>query len=297
MLINPGNLKTLNTGFKAAFKRGLGQAASQRAIVATTVPSSTKSEEYGWLGKVPGMREWLGDRVIQNVASHDYTIKNRDFELTVGVDKNDILDDNVGVYTPLMEEMGRSVEAHPDELVWALLKAGFVTACYDGQNYFDTDHPVLDADGQEISVANTDGGAGEPWFLIDDSRALKPIIFQERQKPNFVAKTDPDDESVFWKKEFVYGVDARYNVGFGFWQFCWGSKQPLDAARYKAARAAMLGMKGDFGRPLGVRPRKLVVGPSNESAALKLVNNELGPNGETNEWKGTAEVVVVPWLA
>lgn len=108
MLINSGNLKTLGTGFQAAFKRGLGQAAAQRSLVATPVPSSTKSEEYGWLGKMPNMREWLGDRVIQNIKTHDYTIKNRDWELTLGVDRNDIEDDNVGVYTPLFEEAARS---------------------------------------------------------------------------------------------------------------------------------------------------------------------------------------------
>ena len=34
-----------------------------------------------------------------------------------------------------------------------------------------------------------------------------------------------------------------------------------------------------------------------ESAALKIVNSELGANGESNEWKGTAEVLVAPWLA
>lgn len=297
MLINSGTLKTLGTGFKAAFMRGLGQAASQRSLVATTVPSSTKSEEYGWLGKMPNMREWLGDRVVQNIKTHDYTIRNRDFELTLGVDRNDILDDNVGVYTPLMEEMGRSTEAHPEQLVFELLKAGFTTPCYDGQNFFDTDHPVLDENGAEISVANTDGGAGAPWFLIDDTRRLRPIIFQERKKPEFVAKDNPEDESVFWKREFIYGTDARYNVGFGFWQFAWGSKQVLDAASYAAARAAMHGMKGDYGRPLGIRPTLLVVPPSLEAAALEILNAERDAAGATNVWKGTAKIEVVPWLA
>ena len=58
-----------------------------------------------------------------------------------------------------------------------------------------------------------------------------------------------------------------------------------------------MGMKGDYGRPLGLNPRLLVVPPALESAALKIVNNEFGANGESNEWKGTAEVLVAPWLA
>lgn len=297
MIINPGNLRTLGTGFNAAFKAGEGQASPMWNMVATEVPSSTSKEEYGWLGKVPGMREWLGARVVQNIGLYDYSIKNKDWELTIGVDRNDIDDDNVGVYAPLFQEMGRSTAAHPDELVWALLKAGFATNCYDGQYFFDTDHPVLDANGATISVANTDGGSGTPWFLVDDSRAVKPIIFQMRKKPVFVAKDKVDDDNVFELKEFRYGVDGRYNVGYGFWQFAWGSKQALSATTYKLARQSLMGMKGDFGRPLGIMPKLLIVGPADESAALKLINNELGANGETNEWKGTARVVVVPWLA
>lgn len=297
MIINSGNLRTLNTSFNGAFKNGLGMAPPDYQAVATTVRSTTGKEEYGWLGSMPGMREWLGDRVVQNMATHDYTIKNRDWEGTYGVRRSHVEDDNIGIYSPMFTEIGRAVAAHPNEQVFGLLKAGFTTPCYDGQFFFDVDHPVLGADGVEISVANTDGGAGTPWFLLDDSRALKPIIYQLRKDPQFVAKDNPDDENVWRRAEFEYGVDYRANVGFGFWQFAWGSRQPLNPANYALARASISGMKGDYGRPLGLMPRTLVVPPSLESAALRIVNNELIDGGNTNEWKGTATVKVVPWLA
>lgn len=297
MIINQGNLRSLYIGYRTAFQSGLDQAESMYGRIATTVPSSTREEEYGWLGKIPTMREWLGDRVIQNIKTHDYRIKNRPFELTIGVDRDDIEDDNIGIYAPLFAEMGMATSAHREQLIWGLLKAGFATACYDQQNYFDTDHPVLDENGVEVSVANTDGGAGAPWFLIDDRRALKPILFQMRKEPAFVALDKPDDENVFQRKQFQYGVEARYYAGYGFWQFAWGSKQALSAANYAAARAALIGMKGDYGRPLGIMPRLLVVGPTLESAGRKLLNSEYAAGGETNEWKGTAELLVVPWLA
>lgn len=297
MLINSANLESLRVGFKTSFQRGLGMAQSQYLRIATEVPSTTKEEKYGWLGKVPKVREWIGARAVQNLEEHDYAIKNKSFELTIGVDRDDIDDDTIGVYAPLFEEMGRSTAAHPDDLCFSLLKSGFSKVCYDGQNFFDTDHPVLNAAGQPVSVANTDGGSGAPWFLMDASRALKPIIFQKRKAFQFVAKDDPKDERVFMNKEFVYGSDGRNNAGFGFWQFCWGSKQTLDAAHYATARAAISGMKGDYGQPLGLTPNLLVVGPSQESAGRKLLNSEYGSGGETNEWKGTAELLVVPWLA
>ncbi|SFZ85996.1 Mu-like prophage major head subunit gpT [Devosia enhydra] len=297
MLVNAANLDSLRAGFKTTFQNGLGMASTMYTRIATPVPASTKTAKYGWLGKMPSVREWIGARAVQNLAQHDYSITEKPWELTIGVDRDDIETDNLGIYTPMFQEMGQSTGAKWDELCFALLKAGFATNCYDGQYYFDTDHPVLDASGAVTTVANTDGGSGTSWFLMDASRALKPIILQKRKDFEFVAKDRITDDTVFSNREFQYGADARANVGFGFWQFCWGSKQTLNATNYATARAALSGMKGDYGRPLGLMPNLLVVPPALESAGRKLLNSELGSGGETNEWKGTAELLVVPWLA
>jgi phage major head subunit gpT-like protein len=297
MLVNAANLDTLRVGYKTNFQGGLGQASTMHLRVSTVVPASTKSQKYGWLGKIANVREWIGARAIQNLAQHDYTITEKPWELTIAVDRDDIETDNLGIYAPMFTEMGQSTGSKWDQLVFDLLKAGFATTCYDRQNYFDTDHPVLDTNGVPQSVANTDGGAGTPWFLIDASRALKPIILQKRRDFQFQAMDNLTDQNVFMNKEFIYGADARGNVGYGFWQFAWGSKQTLDAAHYATARAAISGMKGDYGRPLGLMPNLLIVPPSLESAGRKILNSEYAAGGETNEWKGTAELIVVPWLA
>lgn len=297
MKVNSASLDALRVGFKKNFQTGLGRAGSQWRRVATRVPSTSKSEKYGWLGKLPKIREWLGDRIVRNLMEHDYEIRNKPFELTIGVDRDDIEDDSLGIYAPLFEEMGQSTEEHPDTMVFPLLKAGFNTLCYDGQNFFDTDHPVLLEDGSAGSVANTDGGAGTPWFLLCTKRALKPIIYQDRKSFEFVAKDQPTDDNVFNRKEFLYGVDGRNNVGFGFWQMAWGSKQALDAAHYETARAAIMSMKGDHGHPLGLVPDLLVVPPSLEGAGKAILTSQLVNGGESNKWAGTADLLVVPWLA
>lgn len=297
MIINSGNLNAIRVGFNAAYKNGLGMADPQYLRIATTVPSSTRENKYGWLGKMPSMREWIGARVVHSMAEHDYSIKNETFELTIGVDRDDIRDDNLGVYTPMFTDMGESVSSKPDVMVFDALKNGFTTDCYDGQFFFDTDHPVLDENGDMTTAANTDGGAGVPWFLLSTKRSLKPIIYQEREKAVFVARDNPNDSNVFTKKEFQYGSDGRWNVGYGFWQMAWGSKQALDAAHFETAFAAIEGMKGDYGRPLGLTPDLLVVPPSLRSKGLELLNAERNAAGATNVWKDTAELLVVPWLA
>ncbi len=300
MIINNANLEKLRIGYSAAMGRGVAQMLAQKLAqrIIMRVPSTQREQTYGWLNKLPDVREWIGNRVVQNLSESDYTIKEKPWELTVGVDRDDIETDNLGHYATMFEAIGESTVRRPERLVWDLLKAGFASACYDGQYFFDTDHPVLDANGEPVSVANTDGGAGTPWFLLDTTRALKPIILQVRRDfGDIVAKDKVTDNNVFDRNEYVYGVDARMNVGYGLWQLAWGSKQPLNAANYTTARAALMGMKGDYDTPLGIMPNLLVVPPALESAGRKLLNSDLGAGGETNEWKGTAELLVVPWLS
>lgn len=297
MLINAANLDALRAGFSTAFQAGLSQAPSQHSRITTTFRSTTRKNKYGWLGDLPGMRKWIGPRQIKGLAQYDYEIENEPWEETIGVDRDDIEDDNIGIYAPRFTAMGRAVGSSFDTQSFALLKAGFTTQCYDGQYFFDTDHKVLDENGDEQSVANTDGGNGTPWFLIDSKQPINPVILQIRKDAQFVTKDDPRDDRVFMNKQYVYGADGRWAVGFGFWQWSWGSKQTLNAANYGAARAALSSMKGDYGRPIGIMPDLLVVPPSLESAGRKLLNSENAAGGETNEWKGTAELLVVPWLA
>lgn len=296
MHINSTVLEAVRKGFKASFMGGLSKATSQYERIATVVPSTTSEETYGWLGEIPSMREWIGDRYIHGLAEHGYSIKNKDFELTVSVDRNKIKDDNIGVYKPMFDGLGRKTKIHPDQLCFGLLKNGFNQPCFDGQNFFDTDHPVIGEDGEMTTVSNFADGAGPAWYLLSTTEVVLPIIYQEREKPEFVALDNPQNPEVFKNKKFVYGVDGRCNVGFGFWQTAFASKLPLTAANYEAARVAMTSLKADHGDPLGVTPNLLLVPPQYEGAANKLMKNDQ-IDGSDNEWKGTAEVLMSPWLA
>lgn len=297
MKITTAKLNDLRVGFKTSFQGGLTQAPSQYKQLTTIVPSSTREERYGWLNKMPNIRKWIGDRIVQNVSESDYSIKNEPFEMTIGVDRDDIDDDTLGTYKPLFEEMGFSVAAFPDQLVFPLLKAGNTTRCYDGQYFFDTDHVGFTEQGGEVSVSNWGGGAGAGWYLLCTRRAIKPVIFQERKPFEFVALDDPTDQNVFRKKEFQYGVDGRANVGFSFWQMAYGSRQTLNADSYEAARVAITSMRGEGGRPLGLVPNLLVVPPSLEGAGKGILQSQLVNGGESNKWAGTAELMMSPWLA
>lgn len=297
MIINSTNLRNLQVAFKAAFQAAFDGGKVSYDKVATIVPSSTAEETYAWLGAVPRIREWIGERVIRNLSTQGYAIRNRSWEMTVEVPRERIDDDQYGVYAPMMAEMGRETKVHPDELVFTLLKAGFSTNCFDGQYFFDTDHPVIGEDGIAQSVSNMQAGTGPAWFLIDASRVIKPLIFQERRKAEFVAKDDPQtSDEVFMRNNFIYGAYARYNVGFGFWQMAIGSKAALTRENLRDARQRMRGFKADGGRPLSLNPTHLVVGPQNENAARDIVLSDRLANGQSNTDFKLVEIIESTWL-
>lgn len=61
------------------------------------------------------------------------------------------------------------------------------------------------------------------WFLFDLSRSLKPLVYQTRILPSFEAQDQPSDENAFLRDKFRWKVRARYGVGYGLWQFGYGS--------------------------------------------------------------------------
>lgn len=297
MQITPQILTSLAQGFNAAFKQGFGTVAPSYPQVAMVIPSTSDAENYGWMKDLPGMREWVGQRVINNLESTAAQIRNKKYEHTIGVSRDAIEDDKLGIYSTIFQQQGEIAARHPDDLVWGLLAQGFTTAGFDGQYFFDTDHPGFDRDGAVKSWSNVQAGSGKPWFLMDLSRAyMKPLIFQLRKAAQFVRKTREEDDNVFMEGTYLFGADSRYAAGFGFHQLAFGSQDDLDATNYDLARQALAGQFRPDGSPLGVKATHLICGPSNEAQARELLEADRNAAGATNIWRGTAQLIVSPWL-
>ncbi len=291
MEITPQVIRALNTGFNATFQNAFNGVSPLYKSVAMPTKSNSAKETYAWLDITPGMREWIGDRHIHSLRAGGYTIVNRDFEETVAVSANAIKDDNVGLYSNRIAMLGENAAKHPDELVFSALKLGVSGICYDGMPFFSNNH-----DGQ----SNFDDGSSTPWYLMDSSRIIKPLIYQEREPVKFIYLEDERDQNVFLRNEFLFGAYARREVGYGLWQLAFCSKEPLTTANYSLARSTMMSLKDRNGKALSIIPNLLVVPPSLEESARKILNaNALVESGSlvSNIWTKTAELLVVPLLS
>lgn len=298
MDINASTLRSIFTGLSTAFNARFNSVESFYSTVAMTVTSTGAQNEYPRMDDLKGIREWIGEREYNRLGGTTFTIKNRRFEETIVINKDNISDDNLGLYLSIQApQLGQNAKEFPDRLIFPLLKNGETSLCYDGQYFFDTDHPGFDANGADTVVANYTSGAGPAWYLMDDSQVLKPIIYQTREPFSITARQSPDDPRVFDYNEFVWGTTGRMSAGYGAWQTIHKSKADLNAANYEAARVKLASQYKRSGQPINITGKVLLVPPTLEGAALKLINNDRNDAGATNVWKGTARVVVIPHLA
>lgn len=154
MIVNAATLQAVFTNIKTAFHRAFDAAPAQWQQTATVVPSTGRQNDYSWLSAFPRMRKWVGEKVVKALAAFKYTVVNDDWEATVEVDRNDIADDNLGIYGPQAESAGFSAKQLPDEIIADLKNTAFASVCYDGQYFYDVDHPVGDGSGGTVSVSN-----------------------------------------------------------------------------------------------------------------------------------------------
>lgn len=294
MIVTNQNLQNLRTGFQTTFQQGLGKAANVSAPMVTVVNSSTKTETYGFLSDFPIFRKWLGEKRAKSLRERAYQLVNEDYEVTVTIHKHQIEDDSLGLYGPMLSGIGEDAANMRDRLVFDALKAGNVTVCYDGQYFFDTDHVV---NGVTISNNNT-ANAVQPWYLLDLSKPLKPILFQNRKAPIFVSNVNSGgmNDHLFDTGEYKFGGEARAGVGYTYPQLAYRSTATLNAANYKLAKEAMASWIDDNGEPLGIVPTHIVVGTSNEVAARELFAKSALAGGEGNIYDKELIIIKAPRL-
>ena len=299
MALTAAELLALKTTLVAKFNQGLVGQRDDWKKVTVQIPSDSDSNTYDWLSQFPAFREWVGSRLHKAVAEHAYQVRNKKFENTIDIPREAIEDDKFGHYGAIAESYGMSIGDLFNDLIFQAIANGFSSSCYDGQYFFDTDHPVYpneDGTGTATLVSNVLAGTGEPWVLLCTERAPKAVYLQERIKPQFYSVTDMNNSNVFDYDVFSFGGRWRGNAAYGFWQLAFGAKADLTEANFNTAYDAMMKFKGDGGRKLGITPNLLVVGPANRSAAETLILAQNKTGGESNTNYKKVELLVSPWM-
>ena len=125
MDLTAATMRKLFFSFNAFLQRGLGGGWNEWTRFCSVINSGTLIEKYPMTVITGGMREWIGERVINEISGKLFEVVNRDFEHTEGVSRNDIEDDNLGFYQALFTEMGiNAANLWPELAVKALTGTG-----------------------------------------------------------------------------------------------------------------------------------------------------------------------------
>jgi phage major head subunit gpT-like protein len=149
-ILDRSKLEDAYRGFKTSFDMAFARAATITDQIATTIQSESTEEKYDWLSPAPKMREWLGDRRMDELRAYSQTIVNKEWSNGLRIAANDIRDDKLSIVRPRINALADEAAYHQEELLVNLLVGGFTQTCYDGQYFFDTDH----SDGGSASQSN-----------------------------------------------------------------------------------------------------------------------------------------------
>lgn len=152
------NQKTLERGLRAEFVKAwaLAEDAKDVSPYIMETKSNGRDEEYGWLGQSPTMSEWIDERRKKSLNSFDYTLKNKDYEATMPVARNDLEDDRLGAVQMRIADMAvKAKSTHPRKLFFEALLAGTTALCYDGATFFSASHSEGDSGTQSNLVSST----------------------------------------------------------------------------------------------------------------------------------------------
>jgi phage major head subunit gpT-like protein len=291
-IITGTSLQTIGRDFNAAFNQGLLAAPDPNlAQFATPIPMSTGTIELGMIKAIPGLREWVGDRVFNRLSAHGFTMTAKTYENSIEVPREHIEDDNLGLFMSSMQQLAINTRQHPDELLAALLNNGTSGLAYDGIAMFSASHPENGS-----NVSNIADSSGVPWYLIDASKPLKPLILGNRTAPEFVAQDQPDSDAVFEADSIRYGVRVRTGVQYGLWQLAYRAETTLDSTNFNSYMTTMMARAGDTGRSLGIRPTHIVVPPSHYATARGLFEMPFLAGGASNKDFNAVKVVVNTYL-
>lgn len=154
MIINLENLSAAFIAFSTGWQDAYDQTPVWSDQVATEAPSSTESNSYLWMSQMPRMRKWLGERQVQHFAGYKYSLTNDDWELTCAVPRNKFDDDQYGTFVPIIRDQGAAAKKWADDMLLEVILAAESSLCFDGQYFFDSDHPVDMFDAAKGSYSN-----------------------------------------------------------------------------------------------------------------------------------------------
>ncbi len=120
---------------------------SQSLAIANDLPTRGNSAKVKLASMAYGVHEWVDERHKSKIEHKDHEVLVKRWANAISLKLDDLDDEtmNLGQYNLLISEMADDFDEHKHLLFIDLILGGFAGAiglAYDGQYFFDTDHPI-----------------------------------------------------------------------------------------------------------------------------------------------------------
>lgn len=178
MKITAADLDALRVTLSLAFNEAFTGTPAWWRQVAMFNTTTEKTGRMGWLANLPVMRELVGDRVLQNFAERSWDIINKDRDLSVEIHRDQLETGVMGGWAQYFRATGETAAKYPDSLITSLMQTGHTSLCFDGQYFFDTDHPVSLSNTSLSTYSNYDA-SGKP-LTLDNYVAVRAAMMARK---------------------------------------------------------------------------------------------------------------------
>ena len=182
----------------------------------TKLPSSARAETHLFTSSLPRLKRFFSYTPAARIVSNEYTVYNYPYRAAVTVKRDDIADDQVGLYMKLIEGLPSRAQKDIQEEILKHLAAGKTKKCFDGTNFFDDSHTVGVGDNKLTYDGTANDAKTFKLIALVCENSVKPVIFQDREALTGL-QTDAESPQAAKLKEYEYWVDSRFGLGYGFW--------------------------------------------------------------------------------
>lgn len=282
------------------------QARTHWGEICSVLPTNSERIDLHLLLDVPKYAEEVGGVAFDDLKALNYVITPRRFSAGIKMHEDLIDDDNLNVVIQRIQDLADAPADAFCEHTFLALKNGINTttygACYDGQAFFSTAHPVGEGAGATTFSNYASGGGATAWYLLDCSKSKKPLIMAARKQPEF-SQEPYDSTHRFETNEIRWKIQGRMWMAYGLWQRAYCDTNTLTDDRIWTDIAAMKAFTDEKGRYVSNGPTHLCVAPDTEQVAREVLQRTMFDDGSNASASNepiqglNLKLIVDPYLA
>lgn len=178
ILIKAATLAALDVTVRASFMGAYGATdyTPRYPGLAALIGSASAANLYPSVIDAATVREWVGERVVNPLVLEGASVTNQKWELTYGVQRDALDDDQSGAVAMLMSRVrsgGGKFARHKDKLLFNVLKNNGV--CLDGLALFHDTHAVNPKDAAAGTFDNNITGTA---LTVTNAAAVRAMMME-----------------------------------------------------------------------------------------------------------------------